>query len=384
MARPCSTIPPTNCICRSGAMCVSTRCCGCAGWRSSARPPPCWWSITARVPAADLGLPRGDRAVGLAQRRAAGALQPDAAARARARGLAARLRHRRARGAAVPDRRPGESVRVPVPRRRCCCRRPRCRRASRSCSARSRWSAPPCWCSRIIRCRGTPTIRSNCRGSICSASGSRSCSAIGFIGVYAWQITEEGRQLAEALAATELVLAREQHLSQLDGLAAAAAHELGTPLSTISVVAKELERALEPNSPHADDVRLLREQSQRCRDILAKLTELSTGEPFDRAAAVGADRGGGGAAPQLRRRHRRRACRTIRAADGRAQPGHPLRPRQPAGERGRFRPDAASRSPRTGATRTSPSPSATTGRALRPRSWTGSASPMCDRASAAA
>jgi two-component system sensor histidine kinase RegB len=106
--------------------------------------------------------------------------------------------------------------------------------------------------------------------------------AIGFIGVYAWQITEESRQIAEALAATELVLAREQHLSQLDGLAAAAAHELGTPLSTISVVVKELERALEPDSPHMDDVRLLREQSQRCRDILAKLTELSTGEPFDR------------------------------------------------------------------------------------------------------
>jgi two-component system sensor histidine kinase RegB len=106
--------------------------------------------------------------------------------------------------------------------------------------------------------------------------------AAGFIGVYAWQITEEGRQLAEALAATELVLAREQHLSQLDGLAAAAAHELGTPLSTISVIARELERAIEKDSPHSDDVRLLREQSQRCRDILSKLTELSTGEPFDR------------------------------------------------------------------------------------------------------
>jgi two-component system sensor histidine kinase RegB len=106
--------------------------------------------------------------------------------------------------------------------------------------------------------------------------------AIGFIGVYSWQITEEGRQIAEALTATELVLAREQHLSQLDGLAAAAAHELGTPLATISVVVKELERALEANSPHLDDVRLLREQSQRCRDILSKLTELSTGEPFDR------------------------------------------------------------------------------------------------------
>ena len=107
--------------------------------------------------------------------------------------------------------------------------------------------------------------------------------AIGFIGVYAWQITEESRQLTDALAATELILAREQHLSQLDGLAAAAAHELGTPLSTISVIAKELENAIAADAPHGDDVRLLREQASRCRNILAKLTELSSsGEPFDR------------------------------------------------------------------------------------------------------
>ena len=107
--------------------------------------------------------------------------------------------------------------------------------------------------------------------------------AIGFIGAYAWQITEESRQLTDALAATELVLAREQHLSQLDGLAAAAAHELGTPLSTISVIAKELVNAISADAPHGDDVRLLREQATRCRDILAKLTELSSsGEPFDR------------------------------------------------------------------------------------------------------
>ena len=120
--------------------------------------------------------------------------------------------------------------------------------------------------------------------------------AIGFIGVYAWQLTEEGRQLADALAATELVLAREQHLSQLDGLAAAAAHELGTPLSTISVIATELARAIEPGSPVYDDVKLLRQQAQRCRDILAKIGELSSGEPFDLLAAVRADRGGGRAA----------------------------------------------------------------------------------------
>jgi two-component system, sensor histidine kinase RegB len=107
--------------------------------------------------------------------------------------------------------------------------------------------------------------------------------AISFIGLHAWQITEEARQLADALAATELVLEREQHLSQLDGLAAAAAHELGTPLSTITVIAKELERAIKPGSEHADDIRLLNEQAQRCRAILSKLTELSSaGAPFDR------------------------------------------------------------------------------------------------------
>jgi two-component system sensor histidine kinase RegB len=106
--------------------------------------------------------------------------------------------------------------------------------------------------------------------------------SITFIGLHAWQITEEARQLADALAATELVLEREQHLSQLDGLAAAAAHELGTPLSTITVVAKDLALAIKPDSKHADDVRLLNEQAKRCREILAKLTQLSqTGDPYE-------------------------------------------------------------------------------------------------------
>jgi two-component system sensor histidine kinase RegB len=106
--------------------------------------------------------------------------------------------------------------------------------------------------------------------------------AIAFIGLHAWQVTEEARQLADALAATELVLAREQHLSQLDGLAAAAAHELGTPLATITLIAKELQLQIKPDSEHADDVRLLNEQAKRCRAILGKLTELSSGDPFDR------------------------------------------------------------------------------------------------------
>ncbi len=87
---------------------------------------------------------------------------------------------------------------------------------------------------------------------------------------------EEARLLANALAATELVLQREQHLSALDGLAAAAAHELGTPLATIALVAREMERTLGADRTHAEDVKLLRSQSERCRDILKRLTSLSS------------------------------------------------------------------------------------------------------------
>lgn len=93
-----------------------------------------------------------------------------------------------------------------------------------------------------------------------------------FLAMYVWRLAKEARQMAEALAATEMVLAREQQLHALDGLAAAAAHELGTPLSTIAVVAKELAREVTPGSNIADDVALLQSQTERCRDILRKLT----------------------------------------------------------------------------------------------------------------
>ena len=107
--------------------------------------------------------------------------------------------------------------------------------------------------------------------------------AICVTSLYAFQVTEEARQLSDALAATELVLAREQHLTQLDGLAAAAAHELGTPLSTIVLISRELERTLAGNTQVFGDIKTLREQAQRCRDILAKITQLSSsGAPFDR------------------------------------------------------------------------------------------------------
>ncbi len=94
---------------------------------------------------------------------------------------------------------------------------------------------------------------------------------IGFTSIYAWRIASEGARMSAGLAATQLALAREHRLAALGALATAAAHELGTPLGTIAVVARELERALPPDSAEAEDVRLLRAQAERCRAILARL-----------------------------------------------------------------------------------------------------------------
>ncbi len=91
-----------------------------------------------------------------------------------------------------------------------------------------------------------------------------------FLAVYAWQVAAEGRRMQDALTAAHSALAREQRLSALGSLAAAAAHELGTPLGTIAVVAKELTRELPPGTPEAEDAALLLSQAQRCREILAQ------------------------------------------------------------------------------------------------------------------
>ncbi len=91
-----------------------------------------------------------------------------------------------------------------------------------------------------------------------------------FTAAYAWQAAAEAQRMELALAATQAVLAREQRLSALGGLAAAAAHELGTPLATIQVVTKEMARGLEPGQL-LEDVQLLISQASRCRDILKKL-----------------------------------------------------------------------------------------------------------------
>ena len=106
-----------------------------------------------------------------------------------------------------------------------------------------------------------------------------------FIAGYIWTVAEEARRMRDAFAATQLALAREQRVSAVGALAAAAAHELGSPLATIAVVAKELARDLPPGSPHAEDAALLLSQSERCRMILADLAQQrvsESGSPYAR------------------------------------------------------------------------------------------------------
>ena len=106
-----------------------------------------------------------------------------------------------------------------------------------------------------------------------------------FIGSYTWSVAQEARRLRDAVAATQLALAREQRISAVGALAAAAAHELGSPLATIAVVARELAHDLPADSPHSDDAALLLSQSERCRKILAELArqpEHDGGSPYTR------------------------------------------------------------------------------------------------------
>ncbi len=101
-------------------------------------------------------------------------------------------------------------------------------------------------------------------------------STAAFAAIYAYRVSAEAGELADALVATEFAMQREQHLSALDGLAAATAHELGTPLATITVVAREMEKALGDDQRFGEDVQLLRTQVERCRDIMGRLATLSS------------------------------------------------------------------------------------------------------------
>jgi two-component system sensor histidine kinase RegB len=103
--------------------------------------------------------------------------------------------------------------------------------------------------------------------------------SVGFFAAYAHRIAAESAQMKSALAASQLVLAREERLAALGGLAAAAAHELGTPLATIQVTATEMADELKGKGLLEDDAKLLVAQARRCREILSRLS--SRGEEGD-------------------------------------------------------------------------------------------------------
>ena len=95
--------------------------------------------------------------------------------------------------------------------------------------------------------------------------------AIVFISIYARRITREMHSMSDALSATQMALARAQKLNDLGGVVAAAAHELGTPLATIKLTAAELAEELVDQPELFDDARLIRDQADRCRDILRSM-----------------------------------------------------------------------------------------------------------------
>jgi two-component system sensor histidine kinase RegB len=92
-----------------------------------------------------------------------------------------------------------------------------------------------------------------------------------FIAVYVRQVTNEMHAMAEALLATQLALSREQKLTDLGGVVAAAAHELGTPLATIKLVSAEMMEELGDHPDLRADAALIRSQADRCRDILRSM-----------------------------------------------------------------------------------------------------------------
>ena len=107
--------------------------------------------------------------------------------------------------------------------------------------------------------------------------------AMGFLSIYAWQVSAEGRRRQLALIATQTALERESKMSALGSLAAAAAHELGGPLGTITLVARDLEAALADDAVHGADVTLLASEVKRARDILVGIANRAEAEdPFPR------------------------------------------------------------------------------------------------------
>ncbi|MEM6676867.1 MAG: ActS/PrrB/RegB family redox-sensitive histidine kinase [Pseudomonadota bacterium] len=109
---------------------------------------------------------------------------------------------------------------------------------------------------------------------------------VAFLSLYARRVTVEGYAMSQALSATQVALAREQRLAAIGGIAAAAAHELGTPLATVKLVAKELARELEDRPELAEDARLIHREAERCGRIMADLARTGREDAHIRTAPV--------------------------------------------------------------------------------------------------
>ena len=93
-----------------------------------------------------------------------------------------------------------------------------------------------------------------------------------FLNYFGFRFGHEARKRSEALNRLESVLAKEQELDSIGHQAAAAAHSLGTPLSTITVIAKELKKEIKNNPKYSEDIDTILSEVKRCGDILKKLS----------------------------------------------------------------------------------------------------------------
>lgn len=107
-----------------------------------------------------------------------------------------------------------------------------------------------------------------------------------FLGAYAHRIARETHAMADALTATQLALAREQKLTDLAGVVAATAHELGTPLATIKLISSELIEDFDDWPELRADARLIGEQADRCRDILRSMGRAGKDDLLVRSAPL--------------------------------------------------------------------------------------------------
>ncbi|PWE33472.1 two-component sensor histidine kinase [Maritimibacter sp. 55A14] len=145
-----------------------------------------------------------------------------------------------------------------------------------------------------------------------------------FLAAYARRVTMEMHSMSQALLATQMALSREQNLTNLGGVVAAAAHELGTPLATIKLTSAELAEELADRPDLREDVELIRDQADRCRDIMRSMgragkddlhtrhapleevireaAEPHSGRGVELIFQIGPDRGGDSEQPEIWRR----------------------------------------------------------------------------------